>query len=195
MADSKHYYSDTNKRLVDWMNETVFTAMITIKFMSPENDNYNITQLEKVIRNMNKYIYGRHYNKKNLFINGFVSIEKNIKKSPNKFHTHLLIKNDNKVSRFSISELLDIAIKSSKSIKDTKGNNAFIHGDITQTINNDGVAGLQTDCFHIIEAYDEFAAGYITKTVTDTDNDQIKILSCNGLSDRDLSFIKNKNLW
>ena len=102
---------------------------------------------------------------------------------------------DTKVVKFSIKELLDIAIKSSVKIKDTKGNDAFIHGDITPTENNDGREGLKTDCFQIIEAYDEFAAAYISKTATDSNYDHIKILSLDGLSDSDLSFMRNNGAW
>lgn len=189
MPKNKHYHGSNNKIIVKWMNESEFKAMITIKFMCPENNNYNLTQLEKIIRNMNKYIYGKNYNKQKKFINGFVSIEKNSKNSPNKYHVHLLVKWDNKIDRFDVGNLLDIAIKSSSKIKSTNGHLAFHHGDIVATVNSDGIEGLKTNCLHIIEPYNEFAAAYIVKTATDMNCDQIKMLSSAGLSDRDLSFL------
>lgn len=189
MVINKHYHSVSNRELVTWMNETPFAAMLTIKFMNSQNNYECINQLNKLIRNLNSFIYGRQFAKRNLFINGFVVIEKNIKKSPNNFHIHLLVKRENKLNRFNINELLHIAIKSSEKLKDKFGNTAFPHGEIRVTINSDNVNGYETDCIHIIEPYDEYAAAYIAKTATDSGYDQIKFLSLHGLSDTDMSFM------
>lgn len=189
MAQSKHYHSTFNSELITWMNESQFAAMLTIKFMNPQNEYECIGQLNKLIRNLNSFIYGRQFAKRSLFINGFVVIEENIKKSPNNFHIHLLVKRENKLNRFAIIELLHIAIKSSEKLKDKFGNTAFPHGEIRATINRDNVNGYETDCMHIIEPYDEYAAAYIAKTATDSGYEQIKFLSLHGLSDTDISFM------
>lgn len=197
-----HYHDETNRILTKWLSKTEYHSMLTVKFNKKNSkmpvkiqNEENLKLIDSLLRNINHYVYKKKYEERNEYLTGLLSIEKNVKKSANQFHVHILLNKDDRISRFKITDILSIAIKSSQNLTNTNHEKCFVHNNIRETINKDKIKGLETDCMHIIEPYNHYAADYVVKTVSSLKFDQIKFLSCNGLSDSDLSFMKNKNLW
>jgi hypothetical protein len=163
-----------------------FSNMITIKFMVHQNDEEIIRNFNKIIRTANKYIYGTD-RKKGKHHLGIVVLEKNTIKSPNKFHIHMLLKNDNKMSKLSDSQLLDIYIKSSERIKNELGYSLFDHKNIETVINSDGVSGVTTGIIHVEKLYNERGVDYALKNIN-MSCDNLLFLEKHGINYGDIKF-------
>lgn len=178
-------------KMIEWLNKFDFKALLTVKYYNKQCDKECLSQLNKILSNMNEKIYGRNYKNNFSFINAVVAFEPDNIFSNNSFHNHVLIPNDFKISKYDINQLLDIAIKSSNKLKDKYDRKAFNHSKKEIFFNNDGVSGIHTGCIHLIENYSDGAANYITKTVK-TDGLNLKFVDVNGLTDTDLSFLHQK---
>lgn len=192
-----HYHAESNQFITNWTSKQQYHSMLTVKFNTKNTslkyesrNEENLKLIDFMLRNMNQRIYGRQYKKKNQFIGGFLSIEKNMKKSANKFHVHILFFKDDKMSRFSSAEILDIAIRSSAKLTNSEQKKCFIHKKVRNTINKDNVKGLKTSCMQIVGTYNKYADDYVVKSVNSLKFDQIKILDRDGLTDKELEFFK-----
>lgn len=163
-----------------------FCKMITIKFMVHQNDEEIIKNFNKIIRTANKYIYGTE-RKKGKHHLGIVVLEKNTIKSPNKFHIHMLLKNDKKISKLSDSQLLDIYIKSSERLKNELGYSLFAHKNIETIINSDVVSGVTTGIIHVEKLYSERGIEYALKNIN-MSCDNLLFLEKHGINYGDIKF-------
>jgi hypothetical protein len=194
---------DYNYELNKWIKSMDLALMVTVKYYTTANEHECIRSFNKLMSNVNKKIYKRNYNKRNNYIDGFVSFELNKGKTVSKFHNHVLIKNGNWYGRFNIYEMMDIFIKSSNKIYNISGVPVFLPSksevkrfrnyEVTE-LKSPEVTGLYSGCYHIIETYNDNAVNYITKEVS-REFSNFKMLGVNGLSDNCTDFLKIKTKY
>ena len=149
--------------------DNTYKYFLTLTFATKTTFINSVNFLSQTLYQINRKVFGRRYlNYKENYVDGFVFYEnfRNVN-TTNKFHTHMLIKNNNKYDKFSIDQMKKLLIEATSKV-----------------INKNNKSVFNKDCIDIRDIYDQTnLVEYCSKNINDFNLDSIKLICKSGISD------------
>lgn len=154
---------------IDWIYEYEYCYFVTFTFQYEYTVLQGIQHINKLMRYVNEQIFGKRYFKKNVFLDGFVVVEKHESGLP---HYHMIIKKDSKIDmkgRLGFKDIFEIQSKK-----------------VTMDVGTSGIRIFGTKSIDIRKIYSDDIVGYVTKDIWKSRGNTVFPLSRVGILYTDL---------